>query len=271
MSPVIEIKSERFNAAAAAVMAGSKRSRPEVLLTQAKGVLRNIIEMTPPAHVTLNASGGNTVVMRGDAKAHGEALVSKDIRGIYGTPSQAFDQVRGSLTHPGIEKGFWKHLKSGQFSEANAILAKSGGKPLSPFDGGTLHKRLKGAGGRPNNKSIVYYVTDARELDTYIKVLKRRVGWLAGGWNQAAGKLGLQPPAWIWRQESPGRAILTVSDTTVTFFMTNEVRFASEAADLQRRVQWAMDTQAAAMERITRNYLETLMKRAGFAVAGVLT
>lgn len=265
MDTVVDVDYSRFDRALAAILANSKRDAVDVMMTQARGVIKNIIAITPPAHVTETAT-----VMRGAAKAHGEALVAKDIRGIYGTPAQAFDRIRGAGIAPGADKGFWRHLKHGELDQANAILTAAHGRKIYPFDGGQAHRNLKRGRARPGNKSILFYVADVKELNAYIKTVQGRVGWLAAGWNQAAAKLGVQPLGWVWRHSAPGKALVEISDNGVKITMTNQVKFAREAADMERRVQWALDQQAGNMERLTKQYLETLVRRAGLTITGGL-
>lgn len=262
MEASIDVDFAKFDAALSATLAASKREPMIVIREQAKGVVRRLVDITPPAHEGVRGI---------EARRHGEALVESNIRGIYGTPDQAMELIKaGSSPDDGMAKGYWRHLKRGEFEDAAVILRAVTGRGLAPFDGGKQHQALKRGRARPRNKGILYYVTDPKQLDAYISEIKGRVGWLAAGWNQAAASLGVQPPQWIWRHNAPGKVIIRETDARFEVLMTNEVKYAREAADLQRRLQWAVDQQAAAMERRTANMLEQILKRAGFVVSGVL-
>ena len=253
MEATLDLDLTRFNAALSATLAESKREAEVVLKEQARGVIRTMIDLTPP---------GSKGVRGIAARQQGEAAVEVGIRGIYGTPSQAYDALRRDAA-PGIAEGFWRHLKRGDFDEASQLSRSYlDGRGLYEFDRGRLHQDLKRGRARPGNRrKPIYYTYQPAEVDAYIKDIQKRVGWLAAGWNMAAAKFGIEPPAWIWRHSAPGKADLVITDTSLKAVMTNGVKYASQVEDLVRRLDWALDYQAGAMERRTANMLESVLKR----------
>ncbi len=102
---------------------------------------------------------------------------------------------------------------------------------------------------------------DAAALQAYIKKVSERVGWLAAGWRTAAEQLGINLPQWIARHKSPGSMRIEITDTGLEITMTNAVGYASEVKDMTRRVQFAVDGQAAAMTRRSADYMVNMLRR----------
>lgn len=250
----LTINTDAFNTAAAKLLATSKREAVVVMKEQARGIMRHLVDNTPP--------GGKGV--RGSAAlARGKAAVARDISSIYGTPKTAFDLI-SRLDGEETAGAFWKHFKRGEMAAANAILKHSTGKSFSPFDGGTVHRRFKG-GSRPRKaRSVVFFAQNPQELKAYIKAVQQRVGFLASGWNEASARLGIKTPAWVWRNEGPGGFKLVITETGIRISATNEVGFASSIRDMHERVQRAVNDQAATIERRFAKFMEERAKKAGF-------
>lgn len=93
------------------------------------------------------------------------------------------------------------------------------------------------------------------------------VGFLASGWLPAARKLEkVRFPAWIGRHAAPGHCVLSVGPKGIAFRASNEVRFAGHMKDMQRRVDYAVNTQIRNMEKILKNLEEKRMKASGLPV-----
>ena len=90
-------------------------------------------------------------------------------------------------------------------------------------------------------------------------------GPLAAGWNAGAAKLGAKLPAWVSRHGS-GRSAISVVDSIRVFriTLTNAVKYVTNVADYGRRVQSAINIQAAKMRRRAEFLLTRALKRAGW-------
>lgn len=250
----------KFDQALGRALAQSRRDPIVFMKEQAKGVVKRIVSITPPA------SQG---AMGGDAKKQGVTKVRADIRKVYGSPAAAYQLIKDKEQFTGQAKSFWGLTKNGEQERAKDLFRAATGESYGPFDGGSLHhaKRVNGRvrGGRRDQPFM--YVWDGEDMKNYIKEKENLVGWLAAGWNFAAALLGARPAAWIWRHASPGSGQIVVNDQGVKIIMTNRVDYASAIKDMTRRVQWALNTQADAMNRRAEQYLKTLFKDQGFKLA----
>ena len=122
-------------------------------------------------------------------------------------------------------------------------------------------KRIRG---RVVHRSDTRITVPADKLKAYIKAKQQRVGFLASGWNVAAAKLGLKPPAWIWRHSGPGQMEVNVTDKDIRIRATNAVPFASEMSKLRRRLQQALHMQRNKINRQLRHFMAKSAQKAGF-------
>lgn len=231
----------------------SSRAAEEIMVEQARGIFSSYIEVTPPASIT-KAKGAPdwTVTIGLDAKEHGKAKVAADIRALYGTPSDAYDDLH--RVSPAKAAVFWILQKEKKTDQANRILREQFGSGFSKFDGGALHKRwFKGTGKRRGDGGPTIYVEESRELESYIKKKQGHVGHLLGGHHAIAEKLGLSLPAWA-DKSAPSAASIEFSPTRLRITGINEVDYAS-AVNLEGRAQWAIDNQAAKMNRQWEDFM----------------
>lgn len=128
------------------------------------------------------------------------------------------------------------------------------------------HRNAKGRVGRDLGQNR--YKVPRAALNAYIRETKKSVGYLAGGFNAAAARVGYRPPAWIWRHQSPGSVVLRISDRGIRFRATNAVDYASQIGVLERRIQKGINAQAAKIERETRHLLIRAARGAGFKTRG---
>jgi hypothetical protein len=275
----IIIETAQFNDAMARALAQSKREPVVFMKEQARGVVKKIIGVTPPASITPAATDydGNqswSVIQGGAAKRYGQATVSSDIRKLYGTRADAVRLMKNHATHAGMVKGFVKSVSSGELSRAKELFRYVTGKGIAPFDGGALHRQQRlnairsHRGGVGRIKNVFYYITNDDALKQYIKEMQARVGFLASGWNQACAILGVRPPVWIWRQNGPGTASVEVDERGITIKMINNVGYASEMDDWERRIQYALDSQVAAINRRSERFLKTIFNSPDFKLSG---
>lgn len=271
----LRIDDSAFQEACARALTQSRREPMVYMREQARGVVRKIIGITPPAHITQIASSdeeGNSawnVVQGGAAKSHGATAVQSDIRRLYGSSSASFELAASKETHHGQAKGLYGQITRGELDRARDLFRAMTGASLAPFDGGKLHRarRSPRTGRVGKRKKPVYYLTDDAPLAAYMKQKAAKVGWLAAGWNQAAAALGVQSPAWIWRHSAPGRGEIIAQENSIIIRMVNQVSFAANIADFERRVQYALDSQAAAINRRSLDFIRKTFNSPGFTFA----
>lgn len=259
----LRISTDTIDEALAKTLAVSKRDPEAVMRETMRGVMRHVIGITPPAFISESASSW-TVMQGGAAKRHGERLVKSDISSIYGKPRDAYDLIK--VRDSAQAKAFWRHHKQGKNEDASAIARKVIGRGMYAFDGGTVHRRLKQGKARGRARSFLLFITDPKPLQEYIREIQARVGWLAAGWNDAAAALGLKPAQWIWRHPAPGAVVVDASAGGIRIVATNAVKYAGTMNDLERRVQYALDQQAGAMDRRFAEFMKQRFQQAGFAV-----
>ncbi len=128
-----------------------------------------------------------------------------------------------------------------------------------------VHAAARNSKGRVSrNKGRTPALVTRSALSAYLREVKGRVGYLAGGFNAAAAKVGYRPPAWIWRHRSPGSVRLRVSARGIQFRATNAVDYASGVAALESRIQRGIDAQTGKLRRETEYLLARAARASGF-------
>lgn len=196
----------RFNRALLAYAENSKRDMGEIMEQQARLVLRNVVELTPP---------GKPGVKGTAAKKLGEASVKGDVR-------RLFSPVRKAQ------------------AEETALAS--------------IHQQARNNKGRVPKRVGKHRVYSA-DFNRYLRAQVQKVGSLAGGWNEAARKLGYNPPAWIRRHNSPGSAEVRVGNEKLSVTMTNRVDYASDQKGLERRIDLALRKQEQNLVRQVDKYM----------------
>ncbi|MEI8311486.1 MAG: hypothetical protein WCH98_12095 [Verrucomicrobiota bacterium] len=227
----IELDTTKFDAALKRFRAESRRAAAVVLREQAKGTLGKIIEWTPP--------GGKNATGQA-AKKRGEAKVESDILKLmqpWVAPKAPINILRAA----------------GMFVEE-----ASNESPAA------IHKANRSPTGRVNRKLNPRIKIKAADLKRYIAAKKKMVGFLASGWKAAATKFGSSLPAWISRHSAPGMGKIKSDAVSIEVTATNQVQGAPRL-DMERRVQSALDSQAAAMVRRVENFaVREAARKAGF-------
>jgi hypothetical protein len=95
--------------------------------------------------------------------------------------------------------------------------------------------------------------------------LLKRVGEIAAGWNAGAGKVGAKLPAWVTRH-GPYRSAIAVVNSFRRFRITmiNAVKYVTNVADYDRRIQSAITIQANKKRRQAEFLLTRALKRGGW-------
>jgi hypothetical protein len=242
----LKFKWQPFEDALTLRIATSAKLAEEVLKQQARGIFRNVISITPPGHEGVKAG------TRGAAEM-GKAKVAGDIAKLYGTPSAAFDEIEKK--NPADARAFWA-VKRTRPDAAADIVRQHTGTWYGPFDGGKLHAQ-RFVGGRVKGKKTrpILYVSEPKALKDYVKSKQARVHFLAAGWKEIANKLGLAVPGMIAVHGAPSAAAILANMERIVIRAVNELSYASDA-DLNRRVQWAIDAQTGAMQRQWKEFME---------------
>lgn len=219
----IKINSYRFAKAMEDFMRYSRRDFGLVLKEQAKGFIRRVISVTPPSQGKADS----------ESRKRGEQAVYSDLYRI-------FDPAKKNVEYDNL-------LQRGSME--------------------SWHKTRRGRNGRVwrtvDRKKDVARVSKS-DFQWFRKEVQKKVGILASGWNRAAESLGYNPPEWI-RRHGTGRGDYQprLSGDNMRITIRNEVKFAGSTQGLKRQVQWAIDTQAEAMERRVAFFLKRNARRAG--------
>lgn len=279
------IDDSRFQRAFAELSKTSKRSPIDLMMAQAKGFVKRVIAITPPMQGTIGS----------DAKDHAAALINYDLRKIFSPGSPEFldrferfyggpvaNELWGHQGAAGLGFVYTRILRRDEMEKWHQDRKNSQGR-VSSVEG----KIWKSGSGRDlsntstNRERAQRLTTGVRSRDLHLldiglvknsdfswfknKVAKR-IGKLASGWNRSAELLGYRPPAWVRRHGNDrGRCQITIRDGSITITLINASRYADEVKGLARRVQEALDHQAAAIERRLDFYKKDAAA-AGFAV-----
>jgi len=242
----IKMNWDTFNGNLANRIATSKRDGLAVLAEQAKGIIKIVIEETPPGHK--GVPGGTK-----EADDHGRAKVAGDIAKLYGAPSAAFDAIRAA--HGTTEaRAFWELHSHGDQAGAQRVVQAAVGGYYGPFDGGKMHDQQFTRGSvKGSKKRPVLYVSNPGELEAFIARQQDRVHFLTAGWKEIAAKLGISLPSMVTRHDAPGVAVIEMTADRLRIVATNAVSYASNT-DLERRIQSAIDRQSDSMQRQWETY-----------------
>jgi hypothetical protein len=211
----------------AQMSAATGRTVKEETKTAMKGMVKYVMDYTPPAS---QRGQGNT------AKAMGEVSVVKDMKKLFLPIVLGGEDVRGGANiHPAFSGGNRRTEKwpdPHQLHHA-AVLAAGGGSIKA--------KRPK-------------YRVDREKLTALKLQLQRGVGLLASGWIPGAKALGVPVPSWISRHAGSGRGtelIVTDSGGKITMKLTNHVPGTANAiaAQMQRLVQSAKTAAIGKLKR----------------------
>lgn len=249
----MEITSDRHSLAFQRMAASSKKLLPDLLKAEAKIIFTNVAKFTPPASagVTGRAAG-----------KQGRDKVAADIRSLYGTPSDAYEAIHT----PAKASAFWFLHQQHDDTAAQAILREAAGKSFGPFDDGTLHRRNppgRSRRRRRDNRDAIYFVTDPAALSAYIVKEQGHVWWMASGWREGLQRLGAKLPTGVGSLPAPGYLKVIITGTKLEITMGNEVKFARQVRDIERRVQWAINRRADALDRMWKAYIDKLANTTG--------
>jgi hypothetical protein len=227
MEDGVIIDSEGFSRDVARFALLSGRSMAEELKNQAKGVMRNIVRVTPP----FNGSGGVSA-----ARAQGENAIRHDLQRIFRpvrlVGSRKITHLFGKA-HPNAP---WIVATKEQHPDVEGIYRNHKAEP----DRFVRQARYRNARFVDEGK---YHALEAK--------LKKRVGYLGGGFAPAASGLGVALPSFMRRHaaSAPGRIQMQLEGDSLSIVITNEVRYGTKVIGFVRRVEFAIEMQRGKMER----------------------
>lgn len=247
----------RLNAALRNYQLATMKDTPEVVRHAARNFVVKAAGVTPPS---INGKADGT------AKKRGEAVIQNDLDHILlGLTSKLYDQF---MDMGGRSVRREMRRKDGTVYVTDSDLAIGdikGWHQQNRRQNGRVHRIGRKTRDIGRHKNWDRGVVLAAEKKAYIAKVLRRVGYLAAGWNASALKLGAKLPAWITRQgHGNGQCLVEESANGIRIRMENMVGFATKVRGLERRIQWALDTQAKAMERAVTNIIRKNARRAGF-------
>ncbi|MBE2180219.1 MAG: hypothetical protein IAE97_07080 [Chthoniobacterales bacterium] len=236
-----EFDKSKFDAALREFRRHSRKALGQVLREQARGVVKQIAERTPP--------GGPNTSGRA-AKQRGEAAVVSDILKIMEKAGPKRKKRKGGDEDD--ERG----------DHAAALFDITAAAAISNPE--AVHKRYRNNRGRVRREIHPKIKVRAGDLARIIKKRKSMVGFLASGWRTAAQKFGVKLAAWITRHTGDGSASEKSDAASVEVVATNSVGYADKAANMDKIVQASLDAQAGNMRRQVEHFIAKAAKRAGF-------
>ncbi len=244
-----------FEGALARRASTSKRDHLAIAAEQMKGIMRTVLEVTPPGHEGL--PGGTRAAMQ-----HGQAKVAADIHALYGGPGDAYDVIKAKGSAKA--SAFWFLHSKGDEAEAAKVFKAATGDWYGPFDDGKIHgTHFKRGSVRKRKGRPIIYVQDTKALADYVKQQQQHVMFLSAGWKEAFAKLGISLPQFVTKHGSaPSQMVIEISDARIRLVATNAVSYGA-ATDLQRRIQHAIDRQTGKMSRQWEAYVAQLNHKAG--------
>jgi hypothetical protein len=212
----------------------------------AKQVTRDLLQMTPPIK---SLSPHESFATQRQAGVH---AVKRDIGRSFAAVEDL--KVMTDPRKPLVYKKVQVALQKGDPALMAALLTKLK-YPNVPSDRviaaatPSLHDGLR-RNGRVPAKTLGYFVFDKSSIAALLEMELQAIGHAKGGWMQAAARLGISVPQWIYRHGSPG----TVRDTTVqpvdpAFAASNGVLYLYDFASENRLVDLALGRVAASLER----------------------
>lgn len=208
----------------------------------AKGATRRVIELTPPAHEGVTGAA---------AYRFARQKINRDLRKVL-VPVQL--KGRREITHV-----FGREL-------VRPVVVQT--TEIHPDVAGVYRQnsRMKnvGVGASSRDLGTRKYWVDTRKFSALLKSKESRIGRMASGW--AAGAMALDVPLqqWISRHgPANGRVVIRTSSASCSILVENFAEGVPDnvRAELRRRIPYAIQYQAAAMERAIRGRAERLARR----------
>jgi len=232
--------SDKFYRALEMMCVTNKRTAIEVINENFKGVIRNLLALSPPmggkkGDFKLNAKGKKTGgVDFASGKRRGQNAIVADL-------GKAFQKV-------GKKK----------FGKKNLLAFSTEQEALGWYLGArNSRKRIKGAPKRP---------ASAQQINFVRKSVLDRQGSFAAGWSKAANYFGISLPKWISKW-GPAHSKLNVEVSEWGYYLTAiNVTSHREADVIERITARAIEIQTGNMRRQIESYAQQQAKKVGFTV-----
>jgi hypothetical protein len=228
------------------------KSKKELLLTAAKGFVRDILKFTPPASQGVTGSA---------AKKAGEGAVAADVARIFlPSPDTSIEDFRAMFNGAENSSEF-RHKGAAPLGVVRARILTAGemaawhAKRRRKSDGRVLNVNRNVTTGLRKRDLLGLDIGIVRTSDynNFVRVLKSNVGILAAGWVAPANHLKV-----------PGNVVEVTTATRFHLELSNEVPFVGNVKDYARRVQKVLDYQASKLDRQIDYLVAKAIKRAGF-------
>lgn len=231
------------------------------LLISAPGNTKGLVQGTPP--FMLSVSGDS----QREAKKRGENAVARDVRRVYGGPSDLYARIE--QRSPAKAAQFWRLFKERNFVAANDIAEAMTGHRLQVFDDGARHKARRNNRGRVQSTRQDLFVFDHRWVSRYIKDRQGNVGSLASALvRPGESKLGsiTAVPSWVRRHSAPWGRVTEHSDQS-PIYVEMEMSPPYGGLELQRLFDYIVTFRVRAFQREIPFKLRAAEKELGFKLA----
>lgn len=257
----MKFDASRLQTAIKRLAAQSTKTKREICQMAAKGFVRDVVAITPPASQGVTGSA---------AKKKGEATIAKDVSRIFLKASPAviaaLQEQGGSRREQFGHKGAaalgqveTRVLHRGAMAQWHADRRRSDGRVMAINRDATTGLRKR------DLRGLDVGIVSAADYNWFLKVLEKAVGILAAGWNKAADFLSVRLPAWVRRHgDSDGQVTVVVTSTSFRLELTNAVGFVGNVKGYARRIQRAVDYQAGKMERQADYLVKKALRAAGW-------
>jgi hypothetical protein len=150
-----------------------------------------------------------------------------------------------------------------------AKIMRSSRSPKARTDPRRIHGEYRRSRGRVNTSlrkggRDERFRVDAATLKIYIDQVKRRVGYMAAGWAQAARFLGASLPAWITRHSAVGYGKVNISGDDIEVDLGNRTIYSESRGLVERRASAALKTRYWAMIKRVDFAAKQAAQEAGF-------
>lgn len=276
MANRFDMKDLRASIARVASITG--KGKPEVVQTAARGFVKTIVAITPPAS---KGSSGTAAKKAGEAAITADTALSlepmserqlHELQEFHGDNVYTATELRDKKGRVYLEDKnhiVWSvaaalafHLNKRNRSTgrvmANAKALRNGTRMRSR-DAGAHNGHL----GRSRSDDIA--LVPRSVLDGVRKILFKQVGILAAGWIRAAEKLNVRLPSWIARHAfAAGACRIMQTATMFRIEVENAVPYVGNVKGYEKRVISAVALQARAMDRQADYLMRKAIKAAGF-------
>jgi hypothetical protein len=226
----IIVQQERFAAAVQRYAAVSGRGLEEELLNQARLFVVDAVKVTPP----FSQGSGQGVAA---AKRQGEASIERNLGRLFAEKdlvgSRRVTHLFGRDDVAGLP-----YVVPAPERDANVEQIYRAEK-----------ERARGASKLRFSRQRIF--VSAKKVRRLARAEKKKVGWLAGGFNRAATRLGATVPAWVRRHgsASPGAVTVDLTGDVLRVVIENSVPYARRVGGMERRIAFALRKRADTMER----------------------